>query len=134
VESLPSWTARNLHQEIDIDGLFGSQCVDLVRDYLQKVWGLDYPSGNAIGLVGRKWLGIRWVANKPSNSPRPGAIVVWGGSDYWNIDAAFGHTAVCLLADDSRMITLDQNWDSQLSSEVQVHDYRGVIGWHAFPS
>lgn len=119
---------------VDVDAVYGPQCTDLVNDYLSRVWNAPPLGGNAIDFQ-HGWLaGWKWTPNTATNRPHTGAIVVWNGPDAALGLSLFGHTAVALLSDVERMLTVDQNWPVGHSVQQVLHRYVSVAGWWSPPS
>lgn len=121
--TLAAWIAVVLGQSIDVDQVYGAQCVDLVNDYLRRVKAQPRVVGNAIDVAHQSIVGAVWTANTPNNAPSPGDVVVWSFAPY-------GHTGVVLCADAMHLISIDQNWDSVQRAVCIAHNYAQVIGWH----
>ncbi len=128
--TLAAWISLVLGQAIDVDGVDGAQCVDLVNDWAVRGKGKPRLQGNAYELLAKAPPGT-WqrTANTRLNFPAPGAIVVWHADVPSVSIGPFGHTAVALVADVTHLITLDQNWDGKMYAAVVAHPYDGVAGW-----
>jgi hypothetical protein len=128
--TLAAFIARYLGQAIDIDGVDGAQCVDLVNAWATLGKGKPRLQGNAYELLAKAPPGT-WqrTANTPTNFPIPGAIVVWSADVPAVSIGPYGHTAIALVADIAHLVTLDQNWDGKMYAVVNVHPYAGVAGW-----
>lgn len=125
------WLLTHVGYAIDMDGADGAQCVDAVNSYLVSVYNLPRVTGDAKDIPAQTIHGFSWANNSPTNSPRPGSIIVWrpGRHGSVTIDAA-GHTAVSVLADRWGIISADQNWESAARLMLTLHNYEGVWGWH----
>ena len=125
---LDDWVAASIGQCIDLDHMYGCQCVDLVDSWANYI-GRPLPAvpGGAKDLV-QKIADYQWINNTPTNFPDPGDIIVWGTTI-----GPWGHTAVCLRADVNYLNSIDQNWvntsDNGSPAAYVRHDYRGVLGW-----
>jgi hypothetical protein len=120
---------------VDYDGRFGFQCVDLMRQYLVDVLGLN---GYAIlGVSYAKQLfdkipnlgdeNFIKIKNTPTNYPQKGDIIIWG----WcvGVTGYAGHVAIVSDATPKALISFDQNWPSNSPCRYVNHSYRGVLGW-----
>lgn len=127
--SFAEFLATRLYDYVTVDAGPGRQCVDLVEDYIAAVHGLVHIPGNAIDLYPNadhaKWIKI---ANSAQNFPALGDVVTWRATPALGI-SSYGHCAICLLADDTHLVTLDQDWPPGARVEFVVHGYAGVIGW-----
>ena len=115
----------------DYDGAYGAQCVDLIKAYLNKVFGIKPSSwGNAKYY----WLNFSKhseltknftkIENTPSFVPKKGDIMVWNG----NVGGGCGHVAICTgEGNTSEFYSYDQNWNGKEMHKVK-HDYDDVYG------
>lgn len=115
----------------DYDGAYGAQCVDLIKLYLDKVFGIKAGSwGNA------KYYWINFdkhseltknftkVSNTASSIPQKGDIMVWNG----NAGSGCGHVAICTgEGTTSYFYSYDQNWNGKKMHKVK-HEYDNVYG------
>ncbi len=126
---LASFVARYLGQSVQAPGGLGGECVDLANLWLAaRNPPLPHVYRDAVNW--REAIpGLTWTANEPTNSPPPGALVVWQPTPELGIGQA-GHIAVALVADANSIVSLDQNWNWRYVHFV-VHSYAGVIGWQA---
>jgi hypothetical protein len=83
-------------KKVDFDGVYGAQCVDLVRQYWKEVWQIQQPEsvGGAQEFVTRykeKPILQKYIELAPRGvSPLPGDIVVFGSSS----TNKYGHIAI----------------------------------------
>lgn len=115
----------------DYDGAYGAQCVDLIKMYLNKVFGIKPGSwGNAKYY----WLNFSKhseltknftkIENTASFVPQAGDIMVWNG----NMGGGCGHVAICTgEGNTSEFYSYDQNWNGKAMHKVK-HDYDDVYG------
>ena len=99
---------------MDPDGAYGNQCVDLVDQYGQDIFGVPWNVCVG-GVVGAKqlldaapdkyWIRVDNDPNDPNLVPPRGAVVVTGG-DYLN---QWGHTYACLGADVNGVDAIQQD-------------------------
>lgn len=90
------WVKNNLGNKIDYDGVYGVQCVDLIKSYIKNVLEIEPQSiGNAIDYYKKrnriKYLKDNFTAYDYSDSFKfhKGDIIVMQGS------SSYGHIAVC---------------------------------------
>lgn len=115
----------------DYDGAYGAQCVDLIKMYLNKVFGIKPGSwGNAkyywLNFEKRSELvkNFTKIKNTASFVPQKGDIMVWDGS----VGDGCGHVAICTgEGDTSEFYSYDQNWNGKAMHKVK-HDYDDVYG------
>ena len=98
-----SFVKRYIGKAVDYDGVAGVQCVDLVKLYLYKVFGIR---AGAWGNARDYWLDFSShptmtanfikIKNTPSFIPKKGDIVVWNGdistkNNYGHIAVSYTH-------------------------------------------
>lgn len=114
----------------DYDGASGIQCIDLVKMYLDKVFGIKpgawgnakdyYENFNNLPLKNY----FTRIANTPSFIPQKGDIVVWGAG----LGNTYGHIAIATgEGNTSQFYSYDLNWGSKVVHKVQ-HNYKGFLG------
>ncbi len=118
-------------KSFDYDGVSGVQCVDLVKQYLNKVFGIKPGSwGNAKDYYedynSNKTLKANFtrIANTPEFVPKKGDIAVWGtglGNKYGHIAIATGEGTT------SYFYSYDLNWNGKTVKKVK-HTYKGFLG------
>ncbi len=117
-------------KSFDYDGVSGVQCVDLIKMYLNKVFGLNpgawgnakdyYENFNNLPLKNS----FDRIANTTEFVPQKGDIAVWGaglGNTYGHISIATGE------GDTSNFYSYDLNWNGKTVHKVQ-HNYNGFLG------
>ena len=108
----------------DTDGNRG-QCVGLVEEWIDQL-KLPHVWGNAAELPANAPKGsYTFIANKPTNFPSPGDIVIWGTT--WG--GGFGHTGVAVTGGVMQMDVFQQNDPDGSSPHLKKYTYDGVIGW-----
>lgn len=121
-----------LGRSTDWDGVSGTQCVDLIKAYLNEVFGIKAGSwGNAkyywinFNLRAPLKNNFTKIANTPSFVPKKGDIVVWNGGIG---SGGYGHIAIATgEGDTSHFYTYDQNWHGKPMKKV-YHSYNCVYG------
>lgn len=113
----------------DYDGVYGAQCVDLIKQYADKVFGVkggswgngkDYWTNTASALANI----TTKIANTASFVPQKGDIMVWNG----NVGNGCGHVAICTgEGNTSEFYSYDQNWNGKEMHKVK-HSYDNVYG------
>lgn len=120
-------------KSIDYDGVSGVQCVDLVKVYMNKVFGLKpgawgnakdyYENFNNISALKNNFTRI---ANTPDFVPQKGDICVWGR----NVSSShnYGHIAIATGEGNTKeLYTYDQNWNGKAMKKVK-HNYIAFLG------
>ena len=118
-------------KSFDYDGTAGVQCVDLIKMYLNKVFGLTPGAwGNAKDYYenynNNSVLKANFdrIANTSSFVPQKGDIAVFGsglGNTYGHICIATGE------GDTHNFYSYDLNWNGKTVHKVQ-HNYKGFLG------
>ncbi len=120
-------------KSIDYDGVSGVQCVDLVKVYMNKVFGLKpgawgnakdyYENFNNVSALKNNFTRI---ANTPEFMPIKGDICVWGR----NVSSShnYGHIAIATGEGNTKeLYTYDQNWNGKAMKKVK-HNYIAFLG------
>lgn len=116
---------------VDFDGVSGAQCIDLVKLYLTKVFGISTGAwGNA-----KDWYlnysnvtnlrnNFTRIANTKSFVPQKGDIVVWGATS----SNPYGHIAIATgEGNTSQFYSYDMNWGGKACKKV-LHNYNAFLG------
>ena len=117
-------------KSFDYDGAAGVQCVDLIKMYLNKVFGINpgnwgnakdyYENFNNLPLKNS----FTRIANTASFVPQKGDICVWGTG----LGNKYGHVAIATgEGNTSEFYTYDLNWNSKTVKKV-LHTYKGFLG------
>ena len=115
----------------DYDGAYGVQCTDLIKLYVEKVFGVSAGSaswGNAKYYYTNTPAKLKNITTKIANTasfvPKKGDIMVWNG----NVGGGAGHVAICTgEGTTSYFYSYDQNWNGKAMHKVK-HDYDNVYG------
>ena len=117
-------------KSFDYDGVSGVQCVDLIKMYLDKVFGIKagawgnakdyYENFNNLPLKNS----FERIANTPSFVPKKGDIAVWGAG----LGNTYGHIAIATgEGNTSNFNSYDLNWNGKTVHKVN-HTYKGFLG------
>jgi hypothetical protein len=128
--NVKQFVETHLGKKVDFDKAYGAQCVDLYRQYCQDVLGMPASEGveGAKHLwecydktnVQKKYL--QRVSNTKDFVPEQGDIVIYG-------DGRFGHVAIVLFANESRMIVFEQDGYAQDGAKPAMRNYNNVLGF-----
>ena len=110
---------------LDVDGVFGPQCVDVIKKYFLDVLKLPVFKGNAIDYWNKTVPGFYKIRNNPWNFPRPGDIIIWKNTP----KNPYGHIAICNWGRLFDFGSFDQNWPVGYPCGYIVHNYKDVAGW-----
>ena len=131
VNDVVSYVNGLVGKGVDADGWYGTQCMDLTVDVMQRFFGWR-PYGNAIALVDQPLpAGFQRIRTTSSTQIKAGDVLVWGLGYY----AQYGHTAIATEDGraDGTFVSVDQNWNNP-SLEVGSpaapihHNMDGVFG------
>lgn len=110
------------------------QCMDLMRQYIKEVWGVDpyviprAATAKQAYQLARTNSKIIKIANTPNGIPQQGDLVFWG--TYPFVTGWAGHVAVYDKGDLYNLISFDQNYGPVGSPcKFVKHSYKGVMGW-----
>lgn len=117
---LDQFIAKYLGTTTDIDGVYGVQCVDLIKAYLREMFGIPVqPLGDAIEY---------WTATRPvllskfdrvhSGDALPGDIVILSGTS----GNSAGHIGIAVDGGDSENVALLEQNGARLGGDVQPGD------------
>lgn len=117
-------------KSFDYDGISGVQCVDLIKMYLDKVFGIKpsvlgnakdyYENFNNLPLKNY----FTRIKNTPDLIPQKGDICIWGtglGNKYGHIAIATGEGTA------KQFYSYDLNWGGKTVRRV-LHNYTGFLG------
>lgn len=115
----------------DYDGAYGVQCTDLIKLYVEKVFGVKAGAaswGNAKYYYTNTPTALKNITTKVANTasfvPKKGDIMVWNG----NVGGGAGHVAICTgEGNTSYFYSYDQNWGTKPMHKVK-HSYDNVYG------
>ena len=125
--TLDQFITKYHSKQIDYDGFFGFQCMDLYRQYVKEVLG--FPQSVPVPGAADVWLNFRddyfdRIENTPEAIPRRGDVIIWSRAD----GMPFGHIAVFYNGDLNSFMSFDQNWGGNFC-HYQNHNYNFVLGW-----
>lgn len=125
--TLQQWFDKVGGKYIDYDGVYGAQCVDLVKSYFADVIGIPAIRNNAVDYwTNYPTAHFTKIVNTPSFVPQRGDIMIWGTAV-----GQYGHIAIVVDGNVNTFRSLDQNWpfsNGTTPSKVITHNYTGVLG------
>jgi len=129
---------------VDFDGLYGAQCVDLVRQYMKEVWGFTRQPEGVIGAADFFFKhNERPIQRELCNcthytgtiQPPVGSLVIFKPSG----TNRYGHIAICIEAEWNFMTVFEQDGISnqraldkgepQKGAYIGVWSYHRLVGW-----
>jgi len=111
-------------KHLDVDGVYGPQCVDIIKAYFQEVLDVPVFQGNAIDYWTNPPLGFEKISKGLFNRPNPGDIIIWD-TDY----NQYGHIAVCNWSRFLDLGVFEQNNPVGSPCHFNIHKYNNIIGW-----
>src|SRR5690349_19255194 len=126
--TLQQFIATYTGKPIDVDHVYGPQCVDLANAYARDVLGAPLFAGNAVDIFSMfPTTAYTRAVNTPSNFPAPGDIIIWGGPNATVGTTEYGHIAVCITSTIAAFTSFDQNWPEGSVCHAQPHTYDAVL-------
>lgn len=126
------WVSQNLGKSIDYDGVYGVQCVDLVKHYIKNVLGVKPESiGNAIEYYNKRKTSeyltknFKWIDNTAEFIPKKGDLCVFtsrSGNGHISVATGEGTT--------SYFYSYDQNFPRAKHEPMTLvkHSYTSFLG------
>lgn len=121
---------KYLGKEIDFDGAYAGQCVDLFRQYVKEVLG--YPQPKVVKGAADFWDNFDTDPNLKNyytkiidGQPQKGDVIIWNRS----AGGGFGHISVFIESKGSKFVSFDQNWPTLSKCTKTEHDFKNVYGW-----
>lgn len=114
--------------KVDFDGKFGSQCVDLFRQYCSDVLNTEKTEG----VIGAKDLWLKYNDNpierkyfhRITDHFRTGDIIVFDGTSTND----FGHVAILLEERENDFIVFEQDGFKQDGAKISCWKKQNVLG------
>ena len=96
-----NWAISQIGQKLDYDGVYGAQCVDLIKYYYAYL-GVSPVTGNGADYAYNS-LPAGWtrIQNYSGFIPQPGDIAVWTGG--------YGHVSIVTSSDSVGFNSINQN-------------------------
>ncbi len=117
------WANSQIGKGLDYDGIYGTQCVDLIKYYYAYL-GVSPVQGNgcdyATNALPSGWSRIKYYSGFV---PQPGDIAVWTYSTTAN-----GHVAIVTSADSSKMNVVEQNSHKTVRAWQYPYSYGTFYG------
>lgn len=118
---------------VDYDKKFGNQCVDLMRQYIKEVWGLNpytaFPANKYAKYMFNYYSVslLKKTVNTPTGVPKPGDIIFW--KTYPFVTGVAGHVGIVVSANVNSLIIFNQNYPINSACSMRKFSYKGVLGW-----
>ncbi len=119
-------------QKVDFDGRYGSQCVDLFRQYCEDVLTIPHTGG----VVGAKDLYKNYEQmpkekhyfkrlEVKDEQPKEGDVIVFDATR----GNKYGHVAIVISANFNEILIFEQDGFKQDGTKFRVADYSNVLGF-----
>lgn len=117
-------------KQIDYDGAFGSQCVDLFRQYNKEVLNIKEHTGVVTGAkelyTNFELMPLMKKHFQKVYSPRKGDIVIFNGTE----NNPYGHVALVIYATTKTIVTFEQDgFNQDKGSYFNLWNYDRVLGF-----
>lgn len=126
------WVNSVVGKPIDVDGVYGDQCVDVAESYCKFLWpGNNWPQelgfGNAKDLFNNSNPNyFRKINYSPGLAPQQGDMVIYGAT----ASNPYGHIAVVESATPSDIVVVEQNGFNPSGNAYVTHrTYANMIGF-----
>lgn len=101
-----NWAKNNVYKWIDMDGMYGAQCVDLIMAYV-KTFANFQIYGNAIDYLTNS-IPSGWKRYyKGDTNIAPGDIAIW----HWGSWDKYGHVGIVIKVNNGLITSVEQNVD-----------------------
>ena len=101
-----NWAKNNVYKWIDMDGMYGAQCVDLIMAYV-KTFANFQIYGNAIDYLTNS-IPSGWKRYyKGDTNIAPGDIAIW----HWGSWDKYGHVGIVIEINNGLITSVEQNVD-----------------------
>lgn len=118
---------------VDFDKVYGSQCMDLMHQYIVDV--LEMINGKILAAPAAKDVYEKFdtlfgseyftkIENTPTGVPEKGDIVLFGSKV-----GLYGHVCIFIEGNAETFTSFDENWPIGSPCHIQTHDYIGCLGW-----
>lgn len=117
-------------KEVDFDGYYGAQCVDLVQYWAQNLGGSPFW-GDTYQIYSQAGTFYVQIPNPPVGGPKEGDIVVWAYTYNW----AGGHVGIATGKGISTGAATDwfecfeQNDPTGSACQLKTYPFNSVMGW-----
>lgn len=107
-----AWAVSQVGKGLDYDGIYGNQCVDLIKYYYDYFGFANYAKGNANAYITNS-LPPGWT--RVYDNYQPGDIAVWKVNHNCGTcnTSGYGHVGIIVSADNVGFNAVNQNFNSQ---------------------
>lgn len=143
VAKYKAYRKAKLGKWVDFDGVYGMQCVDLVKDFVKEFHGVSLGSFSGSAIAGwetgspfsEKWKKVKYTEGR---IPQLWDVIFFDKTP----KMPYGHVAIALTGTKARLAILEQNGktgkgDAKDGDEIRenIITYKSpmkVVGWYHF--
>lgn len=124
--TLTSFVKANQGHQVDYDGAYGSQCVDLAREYLDDVLGVEqFPPVVGAYEIYEKCTNLKKIPESLRADYSKGDLLVWGPTD----TNPYGHVAILVAVYNTfNLVVFEQNGFTQDGAKLVMRSREGLLG------
>ena len=117
-------------KQVDFDNAFGSQCVDLFRQYSKEVLGIPEHTGVVDGAKDLYFnfenMPLMMKYFEKVKFPKQGDVVIYDR----NLNNKYGHVAIVLYATDRSLVVFEQDgFNQSKGSYITIRNFNNVLGF-----
>lgn len=143
VAKYKAYRKAKLGKGVDYDGVYGKQCVDLVKDFVKEFHSTTLGSFSGSAIVGwetgspfdKKWKKVEYTEGR---IPQLWDVIFFDKTS----KMPYGHVAIALAGTKTRLAILEQNgktWAGEAKNGDEIREniitYKSpmkVVGWYHF--
>lgn len=120
--------------KVDYDGVYGSQCVDLFRQYVRDVLLIAEHTGPCASSGGAKDLFLdyhkmpiekKYFIRSASKTCKAGDVLIWNET----VTNKYGHIAICLGTIGNSYIVFEQDGFKQDGAKINIRGRENLLGY-----
>ena len=108
-------------KQVDFDGVFGSQCVDLFRQYVKEVLNISEHTGSCSSSGVEK----KYFTRSSAKTCRAGDVLIWNET----LNNKYGHVAICLGMLEGCYIVFEQDGLKQDGARIRLRGKDNLLGY-----
>ena len=121
-------------KQVDFDGVFGSQCVDLFRQYVKEVLNIPEHTGSCSSSGGAKDLFLdyhrmpvekKYFLRSSARTCKAGDVLIWNET----LTNKYGHVAICLGILEGSYIVFEQDGFKQDGAKIKLRGKENLLGY-----
>lgn len=120
--------------KVDYDGVYGSQCVDLFRQYVRDVLLIAEHTGPCASSGGAKDLFLdyhrmpiekKYFTRSSAKTCKAGDVLIWNET----VTNKYGHIAICLGTIGNSYIVFEQDGFKQDGAKINIRGRENLLGY-----